>query len=762
MLLLPAVSCDSLDFVDPFIGTGGLGYGIGSVPPGAQVPFALARLSPDTCEALDVVIPFDHFGGYYADDAVMRAISHLHMQGSGSVDLGVLGVFPSLASDIPQQIDYRLESWRLPMDKSTEIASPGFYSIDLDALNHPHSVKIELTSTQLTGVHRYTYSPGAPASLLVLPATTIAGNNGHQFVQVAINGSEASGFVQVSEAMSSRDAAGSLTVYFWLAFLPPAPSVVASGVWSNLDFTSGAIASATAKRGSNCGAYFTFATSSGSSTVIEFVVGVSLVSVDSARQNVMLQQRMLSFDQTHSNARQLWRAQLAHYSAAPPLGVPANASTGVWHDRQVMFWTAAYHAACAPTNYTESCGCYRGADMKVHPIALGEAHFSDLSIWDIFRTQAPLLNFVQPNTIAAPLMRSFERFVRDGGALPRWPLGPVYSGAMVGNHANAIIADCFFRCQLPTNAFNMSLLFDAMWRSLRDPTVPHANRNAAILQAWMSENYMPDNLGESRSAAVALDWALDDALTARVALALGRTAEAANLSATASNYRNHWKDSLFCPRHGSTWDCPSWLDAYNPFDSRYVEDDAQVYAYYVLHDVPGLIALNGGNASFVARWTAFAEDTFLDDFEGLPNPFIWVGNEPALLIPWLGNYAGRADLTQTLTHRLAAQFFSTSTSGLPGNDDYGTMSAWLIWTMAGLQPVVGSDQFFVGSPMLGRVQFNLDSGKVLVITTENMRADTHVTANVTVNGVAVDMRANAFVTMAQLTAKAVNTMHFVF
>ena len=80
------------------------------------------------------------------------------------------------------------------------------------------------------------------------------------------------------------------------------------------------------------------------------------------------------------------------------------------------------------------------------------------------------------------------------------------------------------------------------------------------------------------------------------------------------------------------------------FSSEYVEDNAQVYAYYVWGDVPGLIELNGGNSSFINRWQLFVERTFDDDWNGLPNPFVWIGNEPALLIPYLGSFAGRADL----------------------------------------------------------------------------------------------------------------------
>ena len=740
--------CDPVDFVDPFIGTGGIGFGVGSTPPGAQVPFGVARVSPDTCTANDWGVQQLHFGGYYYPDTFVRGISHMHTQGAGAVDLGVVGVMPFLHD--PASIDYRVESWRLSLDKSSEVATPGYYSASL-GVGLADDVQIELTATQWAGHHRYTFNDGVPAALLILPAMTILGDNGHLNASIELDAASgsASGFVQVAEALSSRSSTGYLTVYYFVQF--DASTVAASGVWENLRFGR-RVANAT--RGNSCGAFLQF---SASTSVIEFVVGVSLVSAAQAQRNaapIMGQ----SFDATASAARQLWVRQLAVFDAQ------GSADTKLWRDRLTMFFTAAFHAFCAPSNYTELSAEYRGMDNRVHSVPEGETYLSDLSIWDIFRTQAPLLNFVLPNTIAAPLMRSFERMVRDGGALPRWALGPVYAGSMVGNHANAIIADTFFRANV-TAQFNASFLFEAMWDAVRNPNAPHAARPAAALKAWLSLGYLPENAGVGSTAAVALDWALDDAMTARVAAALGATAKAANLTATAQNFRRHWDNSsqLFCRRAvGGALQCPDALESYNVFDKHYIEDDAQVYAFYVLHDVPALIELNGGNDSFVARFEAFAEATFDDTFNGVPNPCVWVGNEPALLIPWLAHYAGRADLGQAFTHKLVSTFFSTSPAGIAGNDDYGTLSSWLLFAMAGLQPVVGTALFFVGAPMLATLEFRLDTGVSLRVTTENLTPASHVTLNVTLNGAAVDMRRHAFVSMAQLTARRRNSLHFVF
>lgn len=104
----------------------------------------------------------------------------------------------------------------------------------------------------------------------------------------------------------------------------------------------------------------------------------------------------------------------------------------------------------------------------------------------------------------------------------------------------------------------------------------------------------------------------------------------------------------------------------------------------MLHDVPSLVQLNGGNATFVKRLQAFCECSFYDEWTALPDPCVWVGNEPSLAVPWLFNFAGRADLTQIYTHRLAMAFFSDAPDGIPGNDDYGTTSSWLFFAMIGL------------------------------------------------------------------------------
>ena len=66
------------------------------------------------------------------------------------------------------------------------------------------------------------------------------------------------------------------------------------------------------------------------------------------------------------------------------------------------------------------------------------------------------------------------------------------------------------------------------------------------------------------------------------------------------------------------------------------------------------------------------------------------GNEPDILAPWQFGFAGTPNNTQYWTRWLLQHEYSSAPDGLPGNDDYGTMSAWQVWAYIGLYPVAGA------------------------------------------------------------------------
>ena len=58
------------------------------------------------------------------------------------------------------------------------------------------------------------------------------------------------------------------------------------------------------------------------------------------------------------------------------------------------FYTALYHAYCVPTTFSEYDGYYIGMDNQIHQVNEVKSDkrkhaYSDMSLWDVHRTQFP-------------------------------------------------------------------------------------------------------------------------------------------------------------------------------------------------------------------------------------------------------------------------------------------------------------------------------------------------------------------------------------
>jgi putative alpha-1,2-mannosidase len=66
--------------------------------------------------------------------------------------------------------------------------------------------------------------------------------------------------------------------------------------------------------------------------------------------------------------------------------------------------------------------------------------------------------------------------------------------------------------------------------------------------------------------------------------------------------------------------------------------------------------------------------------------------------------------------RAARTLFTDTPYGMPGNDDLGTISSWLVFAMAGVfeaQP--GSGTYLLSAPMFEKVEINPDHGRKVSI-----------------------------------------------
>ena len=210
----------------------------------------------------------------------------------------------------------------------------------------------------------------------------------------------------------------------------------------------------------------------------------------------------------------------------------------------------------------------------------------------------------------------------------------------------------------------------------------------------------------------------------------------ANLSEEANEYyqRSLWfehvfdpQTKFFCARNSTgAFLCPTPIELLDPFDNRYVEGDAWHYRFFVPHNTPRLIELFGGNETFVKELQTFFVEGRGWPSTVLPNPYYWPGNEHDLFSVWQFHYANRSDLTQEHSRWLLKNAFTSKDDGLPGNDDYGAMSAWYIFTSLGLYPLAGSSTYLLGSPAFDQITIRRNRGQCTLSITVHNNSPTNV------------------------------------
>jgi putative alpha-1,2-mannosidase len=255
-------------WVDPFVGTGGLGFGTGSAYPGPQVPYGMAKPGPDTSRA-GRAVTFAHCAGYAYGDDTIEGFSNARLHGAGIADYGGIALMPA-TTFAPSNAGPRKHG--SPFSHATERASPGYYAVTLGA----SEVKVELTATARVAVHRYTFPEAVTEPIVFVDAGhAIADGNPVADAEIVVDaaGREVSGFSHVSGGYSRRF--GGARLYFVVRFdrAPATSSTYAGGI----------VGSALDARGADAGAVLRF---DASTNVVVAHVGLSFVDVAHARANL--------------------------------------------------------------------------------------------------------------------------------------------------------------------------------------------------------------------------------------------------------------------------------------------------------------------------------------------------------------------------------------------------------------------------------------------------------------------------------------------
>ena len=143
----------------------------------------------------------------------------------------------------------------------------------------------------------------------------------------------------------------------------------------------------------------------------------------------------------------------------------------------------------------------------------------------------------------------------------------------------------------------------------------------------------------------------------------------------------------------------------------------------VPHVVPGLIEQCGGKEKFDERLDIFFDKGFFN-----------VNNEPSFLTPCLYHWVGRPDKSGDRIHEIIQKNYNDGSAGLPGNDDSGAMSSWLVFHMMGLYPNAGQDYYLIHTPLLTESRFHLQEGKTFTIKTEGLSEKNKDIRSILLNG----------------------------
>jgi predicted alpha-1,2-mannosidase len=712
-------SKSAVDYVNPMIGTDAHGH----VYPGATVPFGMIQLSPDTRDNT-----WDGSSGYhYSDDSIL-GFSHNHLTGTGCPDLGNVMLMPTVGELKLTPGGRPGEGYRARFSHADEVSRPGYYSVRLP----DYQIQVELTATARAGFHRYTF-PASAASHVVVDLQHGIGNTVTEAQLTIEDDHTASGY------RKSDGWGGGKVYYFVMEFSRPFDS---AGVAQADKDVAGK-----QTKGKETKGHFDFTTKAGEQILVR--IGLSTVSVEGARRNLRAEIPDWNFDAVAHAARQQWEKALSVIDAESK-------------DKNLKqtFYTALYHSMVAPTLLSDVDGQFRGPDGEIHQ-AIGYDYYTEISIWDIFRAESPLLTLIQPhrmNDIIDTMLAHFTIFGQN--TLPVWPEGGKETWCMIGNHSIPIITDAYIK---GIRNFDANEAFNDM--------IASTDKNRDQLDDYRDKGFIPTGK-DVQSVSKTLEYAYDDACIARMAKALGKHDLAEKYARRSQNWENVFDPSTGFMR-GKNAD-GSWVTPFGEKEinsitfNEYTEANAWQYNFFVLQDIPDLIAKLGGDDKFVARL-----DEMFDTKETIPNltmiPDVTgvigmysQGNEPDHHVAYLYNYAGQPWKTQTRIRQVANTLYTNTPAGICGNDDCGQMSAWYVFTAMGFYPVDPTSGIYVlGSPLCDKVTLHLDpkyaTGRSFTMIARHNSPQNPYIQSVTLNG---EPLTRSWITQAEITAggKLVLTM----
>ena len=707
--------------VNTFIGT----QDEGNTFPGASAPFGMIQVSPTG----------EHYAGWRYSDPRIRGFGHFYLSGAGCWEQGgQLPVLPvtgrigpggDFDTAKPESFDYKRYAAEYTHDG--EVGEAGYYKVRLTSYG---GITAEATALTRAAAERYTFASGAATGELLL-------NLGQANERHSVVGSEVrvvdDHTVEGRIVTKSFCGGAQYATWFRMAFDRP---FVAHGIWNERGGWPGANGPSQQGDSRPHGVWLSFDLKDG--RAVTALSAISHVDAEGARTNLraegMAGGKPLDFDTMRAQAQAAWQHELSSVRIE-----------GGSEDDRTVFYTSLYHALLQPLTGSDADGRYRGYDDAIHE-ARGWTYHEFFSLWDTYRAQNQLLALLRPEH-ARDIANSVLKIREQGGWLPRWSYANFDSNVMTGDPVTPFLVDLWRYGALKGREAEA-------YAALRENAFgvpPQAIRaeGRAGNPSYLRQGFVQYDRGfvakgmdidPHYGGSATLEYSLADSALAVMARALGHAQDAEALARRALNWREVWDRSVVDAASGEQgFPRPRLLDgswfkdingSYDPrAENGFHEGTAWQYQWLVRQDVPGLVDAMGGQARAVHRLDQFFDyDALLAD----PAKAVrtsWVmgaydyynqfrydpNNEPDLHAPWVYTLMGAPWKTTTVL-RAAETLFTNGPSGVTGNDDLGTMSAWYLFSALGLYPdTPGSGRFILNAPRFARAEIDLAGGRTLTI-----------------------------------------------
>jgi predicted alpha-1,2-mannosidase len=598
------------------------------------------------------------------------------------------------------EADKPISAW----DQELEIAHPYYYSTWLEDYN----IVTEFTPAAQAGIFKFTYQNKDTRKLFL---SDLTGDDWQLNENGALTGTESfEGMLGYVYAVTDK-----------------------KGVFTSIETTENILNSWITWNDSNI-------------NQVQFKYGISFISIEQAKKNLEREIPDFNFDNVKEKAREKWSIVLDQIEVEG--GSEAYKRT---------FYTALYRSYERMINITEDGTYYSNYDQKVHE---GEQDFyADDWVWDTFLALHPLRYILQPD-LESEMMASYVRMYEQSGWLPQFPQIHGDAPPMNGFHSTIMLLDAYRK---GVDNFDVDTAFEAMKKNALEGTMipwkmgAHAPLDKLALElGYFPALYPGEEEREPRvhdfekrqAVAVTLAQGYDDWALAEFAKELGKKEDYKYFSKTAQNYKNlYWKEKgFFMPKDAKG----NWIDIDPKFDGGmggrdyYDENNGWTYLWNVQQDILGLQELMGGRKTFEERLdqmfredlgrSTYALNARFPDFTGIVGQYS-MGNEPSFHIPYLYNFTDSPWKAQKKIRMLLNTWFKDNIFGIPGDEDGGGMSAFVVFSAMGFYPITpGIPVYTIGSPLFSKISINLPNGKKFTINAPNCNETNKYIQSATLNG----------------------------